>query len=178
LSRDNPDYYDVVVMNYLLGGGGFASRLMKVVRDQMGLTYSIHSSFSANKEPAEFSVEVQTKNESAHIVIKEILKQIHTIRTQHVSDQELEDAKAFLIGSFPRRLETSRRITDFLSVVEFYNLGDDFINKYPKYISNVTKESIQKAALKYLDPDNYILVIAGKKEKLNLTDIKKFEDIR
>lgn len=175
ISRDNPDYYDVIVMNYILGGGGFASRLMKVVRDQMGLTYSIHSSFSANKEPGEFSVEVQTKNESAHIVVKEILRQIKRIRTELVSDQEIDDAKAFLIGSFPRRLETSRKIADFLSVVTFYNLGDDFIKKYPDYINKVTKESIQKAALKYLHTDNYILVIAGNKGKIDLSDFKNSE---
>ncbi|HCL81042.1 MAG TPA: hypothetical protein DHW81_02070, partial [Nitrospiraceae bacterium] len=106
LSRSNPDFYAASVMNYILGGGGFASRLMKSVRDEMGLTYSIYSFFSANKEPGQFEVSVQTKNESAAVVIKEIERQVKKIRTEPVSDQELQDAKAYLTGSFPRRVET------------------------------------------------------------------------
>lgn len=178
ISRNNPDYYDVVVMNYLLGGGGFASRLMKTVRDEMGLAYSIYSSFSPNIEPGEFSVEVQTKNESANIVIREILKQMQKMRQEPITDKELEDAKAFLTGSFPRRLETSRRIADFLAVIEFYNLGSDYIEKYPEYINKVSKEDVQKAAKKYLNPDDYVLVIAGNKEKIDLPDIKQPENLR
>ncbi len=178
ISRNSPDYYEVIVMNYLLGGGGFASRLMKVIRDDMGLTYSIYSSFAPNKEPGEFFVEVQTKNEAAHIVIKEILKQMKSLKADLITDQELDDAKAFLTGSFPRRLDTTRKIADFIAVVEFYNLGDDYIKRYPEYINNVTKEAVQKAAIKYLHPDNYILVIAGKKDRIDLTNIKQTQNLR
>jgi zinc protease len=170
IARENPDYYSVSVMNYILGGGGFASRLMKVVRDEMGLTYSIYSSFSSNKEPGQFEVEVQTKNESAGTVIKEILRQINKIRTEPVTDRELEDAKAYLTGSFPRRLETSRRIADFLAAVQLYNLGDDYIERYPDYINRVTKEDVLRVAEKYLNPENYVLVVVGNREKLRLPE--------
>jgi zinc protease len=170
VSRDNPDYYAIAVMNYILGGGGLTSRLMKTIRDEMGLTYSIFSSFNSNKLTGQFEVEVQTKNESAGVVVKEIINQIKKIKTGPVSDQELEDAKAFLTGSFPRRLETTRRIVDFLSAVEFYNLGDDYIQKYPEYIRSVTKEDILRVANKYLDTENYILVIVGNEKKINLSD--------
>lgn len=172
ISRDNPDYYAVSVMNYILGGGGFASRLMKIVRDEMGLTYSIYSSFSVNKEPGQFKIEVQTKNEAAGIVIKEILKQINKIKTEPVSDQEIADAKAYLTGSFPRRLETSKKIADFLTAVEFYNLGDDYIEKYSDYINRVTKEDILRVAKKYLDIENYVLVVVGNQKNLNLSDFQ------
>lgn len=178
ISRDNPDFYDIVVMNYILGGGGFASRLMKVLRDEMGLTYSIYSSFSANKEPGEFSVEIQTKNESAPTAIKEILKQIKKIKQEFVSEQELSDAKSYLTGSFPRRLETSRKIADFLTAIEFYNLGDDYIKKYPEYINKVTIESIKKVAQKYLDTENFIIVIAGKKEKIDLSELDQLKNLK
>ncbi len=178
VSRDNPDYYDIVLMNYLFGGGGFASRLMKTLRDEMGLTYSIFSSFSANKEVGEFSIEIQTKNESAIAAVKEILKQMQKIRKEPISLQELSDAKSFLTGSFPRRLETSRKIADFLAVVEFYNLGDDFIKRYLEYINKVTIESVQKAAEKYLDPKNYILVIVGKKGQINLSELNQLENFK
>ena len=144
---------------------------MKTIRDEMGLTYSIFSSFSSNKLSGQFEVEVQTKNESTDIVVKEILNHIRRIKTEPVSDQELEDAKAFLTGSFPRRLETTRRIVDFLSAVEFYNLGDDYIQRYPEYIRSVAKEDIMRVANKYLDTENYILVIVGDKKKINLSDL-------
>ena len=171
ISRDNPDYYAVSVANYILGGGGFASRLMQVIRDEMGLAYSIFSSFSVNKEPGQFKVEVQTENKSAGIVIKEILKQINKMTTVYVSDDELKNAKAYLTGSFPRRLETSRKIANFLAAVEFYNLGDDYSKKYSDYINEVTKEDVLRVAKKYLDTENYILVIVGKKELLDLSNL-------
>jgi len=170
ISRDNPDFYAVSVMNYILGGGGFASRLMTTIRDEMGLTYSIYSSFRSRKEQGQFEVVVQTKNEFAGIAIKEILSQMHKIRKEPVTDEELKDAKLFLTGSFPRRLETSRRIADFLAAKEFYKLGDDYIEKYPEYINSVTKEDVFMAAQKYLDPENYVLIIVGNKNRLNLPD--------
>ncbi|MBI3592232.1 MAG: insulinase family protein [Nitrospirae bacterium] len=170
ISRNNPDYYSVSVMNYILGGGGFASRLMKVIRDEMGLAYSVYSSFAGNLEPGQFGVDVQTKNESAGTVIKEILKQMRNIKTEPVADQELRDAKAYLTGSFPRRLETSRRIADFLAAVQFYNLGDDYIEKYPAYINSVTKEDVLRVAGKYLNPEKYILVIVGSRKDIKLSD--------
>ena len=177
IERNNPDYYAVSVMNYILGGGGFASRLMKVVRDEMGLTYSIYSSFSGNKEPGQFEVEVQTKNESAGVVIEEILKQINKIRAETVTDMELKDAKAYLTGSFPRRLETSRRIADFLAAVQFYNLGDDYIERYPDYINRVTKEDVLRVAEKYLNPENYVLVIVGNQKKIDLSHFQSPKNV-
>ncbi|MCI0469047.1 MAG: insulinase family protein [Nitrospirae bacterium] len=175
ISRDNPDYYAVSVMNYILGGGGFASRLMKGVRDEMGLAYSIYSHFSSNKERGQFEVTVQTKNESADVVIKEILKHVKKIMTEPVSDEELEDAKRYLIGSFPRRLETSRKIADFLAAVEFYNLGDDYIKRYPDYINSVKKDDVMRAAKKYLKTESYVLVIVGNKEKIKSTELQPLE---
>ncbi len=173
ISRSNPDYYAAQVMNYILGGGGFASRLMKTVRDEMGLTYSINSAFIGNKEPGQFEVEVQTKNESSGAVINEIVKEMRLIQREPVTDQELSDAKAYLTGSFPRRLETSRRIADFLAARQFYNLGDDYIEKYPEYINKVTKEDIMRVAAKYLTPADYKLVIVGNEKKLDLKSVDK-----
>ncbi|MBI5199038.1 MAG: insulinase family protein, partial [Nitrospirae bacterium] len=82
ISRDNPDFYTISVMNYILGGGGFASRLVQNIRDSKGLAYDVHSSFSPKKEVGSFSVSVQTKNESAGIAIEEIIKEIKKIREE------------------------------------------------------------------------------------------------
>lgn len=168
ISRDNPDYYAVSIMNYIFGGGGFSSRLMQSIRDEMGLAYDVDSSFSLNKGKGLFQVEVQTKNESADLVISEILKQMERIRKEYVSDEEITDAKSYLTGSFPRRLDTNRKIADFLALVEFYNFGLDYIEKYSAYINSVTKEDIFRVARKYLDPENYVLVIVANQKKAAL----------
>lgn len=165
ISRDNPDYYAISVMNYVLGGGGFSSRLMQNVRDEKGLVYDIHSFFDANKYGGYFQVALQTKNESTNVAIEEVIKEIKNIQLNGISGTELLDAKTFLIGSFPMRIETNRRIADFLVAVEFYGLGIDYIDKYPRYIGSVTKEDILRVAKRYLDPDNYILVIVADQQK-------------
>jgi len=168
ISRDNPDYYAVSVMNYILGGGGFSSRLMQSVRDEMGLAYDVHSFFASHKEGGIFEIGLQTKNESSNTALDEIIRQVERIRKEQVSDQELSDAKSYLTGSFPRRLDTNRKIADFLALVEFYNLGLDYAAKYPDYINAVTKDDVLRAAKKYLNAEHYVLVVVANQKKAML----------
>lgn len=162
IKRDNPDHYALSVMNYILGGGGFSSRLMAIIRDDMGLAYDVHSYFSTSQEPPGlFVVGVQTKNENTDIVIKAVLEQLGQIRDRGVSGSELADAKAYLTGSFPRRLESIGRISGFLTAVEFYGLGLDYANRFPDYINQVTKQDVRRVALKYLDVRDYVLVVVS-----------------
>jgi zinc protease len=152
IARSNPDYYKIQVMNYILGGGGFSSRLMKVVRSKAGLAYSIDSAFTAGKFPGAFAVVLQTKNQSAQEALKLILVQLREIQQQSVTDQELASAKKFLIGSFPLRLDRQSQIVGFMLEVELYGLGLDYAERYPKLIDAVTKLDVQEAARKYLHP--------------------------
>jgi len=170
VSRGHPDYYVISVMNYILGGGGFASRLMQNIREEKGLVYDIHSYFNANRLGGSFQVGLQTKNESANTAIEEILKEIKAIRSIPVTDEELSDAKAFLTGSFPMRIETSSRIANFLVAVEFYGLGVSYIDDYPAYINKVSREDVQRAAYQYLDPAKFILVVVANQDKTGLKD--------
>lgn len=168
ISRENPDYYAVSIMNYILGGGGFASRLMDNIRDNKGLAYDVHSAFNANKFGGTFEAAMQTKNESAREAIGETVRELKRIQDEPVSDQELSDAKAFLTGYFPLRMDTNTKISSLMTNIEYYNLGFDFPTRYPGYISGVTKEEIQRVARKYLHPDNYLLVIVADKDKAKL----------
>ncbi len=170
VSRDNPDYYAISVMNYILGGGGFASRLMQNIREEKGLVYDIQSFFSADRLGGSFQVALQTKNESANTAIEEILKEIKKIRNVPVTDQELSDAQAFLTGSFPMRIETSSRIANFLVAVEFYKLGVRYIDDYPAFINKVSREDVQRVANTYLDPEKFILVVVANQDKTRLND--------
>jgi zinc protease len=168
ISRENPDFYACVVMNYILGGGGFSSRLMDNIRDNRGLAYSVHSGFAAQKEPGAFQVIIQTKNESANEVIAETLGELRRIQSEPVSEQELADAKAYLTGSFPLRMDTSAKIAGMLTSIELYNLGLDYPQTYLKSIKEVTREDLQRVAKKYLRPDNMVLVVVADQEKAKL----------
>ncbi len=168
ISRNDPDYYAFTIMNYIFGGGGFSSRLTQSIRENMGLAYDVHSFLMANKEGGMFQIGVQTKNESANIVIDEILKQVKEMTENSVSEKELQEAKSYLIGSFKRRLDTSRKIADFLAITEFFGLGTDYIEKYPLYIDNITKEDILRVAQKYLRPENFVLVVVADQDKAKL----------
>ncbi len=161
VSRENPDFYALTVMNYILGGGGFASRLMEVIRSQRGLAYSVASFFDPGKHPGSFQVILQTKNQSAREAISLSLQQIERIQKEPVSEKELDGAKKYLIGSFPMRLDTQGKLANFLSQVEYYGLGLDYPGKYPSLIRSVTREDVQRVAKKYLHPAKYVLVIVA-----------------
>jgi zinc protease len=168
IARDNPDYYAVSVMNYLLGSGGFSSRLMDTIRDDMGLVYSIYSSFAASKLPGAFTVNLQTANKNANLAVKEALKQLSLLKTKGVTDQELADAKSYLTGSFPLRLETNATIASVLVAVEYYKLGMDYLDKYPEYINSVTKDDIKRVANKYILPEKLRLVAVGNMQEAKI----------
>jgi zinc protease len=158
MERSNPDFYRFQVMNYVLGGGGFASRLMQVVRSHAGLAYSIGSSNSAGKFTGAIRIELQTKNRSANEALKLIMQQLARMRDQPVTDAELAAAKKFLIGSFPLKFDRQSAIAGYMLDVELYGLGLDYLDKYPGYIKGVTREEVQEVARKYLHPDAMILV--------------------
>lgn len=174
VARSNPDYYKLQVMNYILGGGGFASRLMKVVRSKAGLAYSIGSGFQAGKFPGAFVIVLETKNASANQAIKLILEQLREMQQAGVSDAELNDAKRYLIGSFPLKLDRQGEIAGFMLETEIYGLGLDYAERYPKIIAAITTADVQKVAREYLHPDAIDLVaVANQGEaKINVASLE------
>jgi zinc protease len=161
VSRENPDYYALSVLNYILGGGGFASRLTEDIRNKRGLAYAVESFFDPGRYPGSFQIVLQTKNATAREAIAICRKQLELIREKPVSDEELEDAKKYLIGSFPMRFDTQAKLVNFLSQVQYYRLGLDYPERYASIIRGITKEEILRVARKYLHPDKAILVIVG-----------------
>jgi len=161
VSRDNPDYYALTVMNYILGGGGFSSRLVEEIRNKRGLAYSVASFFDPGKYPGSFQIVLQTKNTSAREAIALSLQGVERIRKELVSEKELEGAKKYLIGSFPMRLNTQGKLTGFLTQVEYYGLGLDYPEKYSFLIRSITREEIFRVAKKYLHPKNTILIVVA-----------------
>jgi zinc protease len=175
IARSNPDYYRVQVMNYILGGGGFASRLMRIVRSKKGLAYGISSGFDAGKFPGSFAVDTQTKNKSTNEALDLIVEQLRDMQEQPVSDTELASAKKYLIGSFPLKIDRQSSIASFMLQVEMYGLGLDYAERYPKLIGAVTKDDIQRVAKQYLHPDALDLVaVANQAEAaINVANLKR-----
>lgn len=161
ISRTNPDYYAVTVMNYILGAGGFSSRLMDSIRDKQGLAYGIMSQFDSRLLPGAFFVSLQTRTEVTNQAITGVLAEVKGIRDAPVTDQELNEAKSFIVGSFPLRVDSSAKLANVLAQVEFYNLGSDYFTNYPKAIEKVTKDDVLRVAKQYLDPQHYALVVVG-----------------
>lgn len=168
IARSDPDFYAVTVMNYILGGGSFSSRLMGRIRDDEGLVYGISSGYDAKQYPGAFSVSLQTKTESAAVAIREVIEEIAKIRTQGVTDAELEAAKSYLAGSFPLRYETNSRLAVLLGMVELYGLGLTYFEDYPRKIRAVTLEDVRRVASERLDPERYVLVVVGRTGKMDL----------
>jgi zinc protease len=168
MSRKNPDYYAATVMNYILGGGGFGSRLFEEIRVKRGLAYSVASSFDRGKYPGSFQISLQTKNASAQEAISLVRREMERIRREPVSEEELDKAKKYLIGSFPLRLDTQAKLARFITQVEYHDLGFDYCQKYPSYINAVTGEDVLRVAKSYLDPEKAILVVVANLEEAGM----------
>ncbi len=166
VGRENPDYYAIQVMNYILGGGGFSSRAMDSIRNERGLAYSVYSYFDADKGRGVFEFVMQTRNETAGEAIRIAKEEIRRLKEQPVSEQELSDAKDYLTGSFPLRLDTNNKVANFLAQVEFFELGLDYPERYPELIQKITREDVFRVAKEYLRPEKLIAVVVGNQTKI------------
>jgi len=161
IARSNPDFYAVQLMNYILGGGGFGSRLMDKIREELALVYNVSSSFSARKHPGPFMVGLQTKNATTTQALDESLKVINRFIEQGPTEAELAAAKSYYVNSFPLRLVSNHDVAALLPVLEFYDLGLDYPDRYADLIGQVTLEQVQKAAKTYLHPDHFLEVVVA-----------------
>jgi zinc protease len=162
--RNNPDYYKLLVMDYVLGtGSGFTDRLSARLRDRQGLAYTVEANItsSAGEEPGLFTCYVGTAPQNFEKVKSIFLEEIERLRTNKPTQQEVEDAKNYLINSLPLRLTTSSNIATQLLYIERYGLGLDFLDDYRRAVERVTPEDVREVAAKYLDPKHMVLVAAG-----------------
>ena len=166
VTRGNPDYYAIQVMNSILGGGGFSSRVVDSIRNERGLAYSVYTYFNADKSHGTFQFVMQTKNDSAGEAMRIAREEIERIRREPVSEQELNDAKDYLTGSFPLRLDTTRKVANFLAQVEYFQLGLNYPERYGDFIRKVAREDVLRVAKRYLQPEKLITVVVGNHNKI------------
>lgn len=164
IRRDSPDYYKLLVMDYVLGTGpGFTDRLSSRLRDREGLAYTVNAniSSSAAEEPGMFTCYIGTDPQQFGRVKREFLEELTRIRQQKPSQQEVDDAKSYLIGSLPFRFAKDEDIASQLLLVERFHLGLSYFDDYRKAVAAVTPEEVEQVARKYIDPAHMILVAAG-----------------
>ncbi|MCM8570925.1 insulinase family protein [Gramella jeungdoensis] len=161
LKISDDDYFPVVVANQILGGS-FGSYLNMNLREEHGYTYGARSSTGADKYASRFVASTSVRNAVTDSAVVEILKEINRIKTEKVSQEDLEKAKAKFAGNFVLNLEDPSTIADYALNIETNDLPQDFYENYLKRINAVTPEDIQRVANKYYKTDKLRIVIAGK----------------
>jgi zinc protease len=164
----NPDYFAVQVMNFILGGGSFTSRITTKVRSDEGLSYSQGSRFTYRWGlPGTFSGYVQTKSSTVGYAISLILAEFNRIRTEPVSDAEMETAINYYLESFADAFQSSQATMMSFANLEMTGKSMDYYRTYRSKIQAVTKARVQEVAGKYIHPDKAVIVIVGDYEPCN-----------
>ena len=161
IKRHDPDYYALVAGNYILGGGGFDSRLMKVLRDRHGYTYGVHSTLEPATEAGMFTIGYSTQKKNT----KDSLVQAQAVIKQFIeegpTEEELAQAKANIIGSFPLRFDSNAKLVKYLSIIGYHNLPNDYLEAYPKAIGKLTVAQVKDAWKRRVKPEDLHIVVVG-----------------
>ncbi|MDI6753479.1 MAG: pitrilysin family protein [Thermodesulfobacteriota bacterium] len=159
------DYLSFEVMNYVLGAGGFSSRLMQRVRSELGYTYGIRASLDPRKKAGPFLISTFTPTETTFPCVREILTVERSFIDQGATDQERAEAINFLTGSYPMKFETLSQIGQRIIQAEVNGLGLEYLSVYPTKVSAMTLEEIGRSARKHLHPERMLIVIVGRAGK-------------
>ncbi len=165
LKRNDPDYYPLLVGNYILGGGGFASRLMEEIRQKRGLAYSVHSGFYPLKQAGPFQIGLQTKKEQSEEALMITQKVLADFVAEGPTEKELAAAKGNIVGGFPLRIDSNKKIIGYLAVIGFYNLPLTYLDDYVSAVDTVTVEQIKDAFQRRIPPEVMVAVVVGAIQK-------------
>jgi zinc protease len=161
LTRDDPDFIPAYVMNYILGGGGFSSRLMQEVRVKRGLAYGVYSYLAVRDETALYLGSVRTVNERMAETLEVIKAEWARMAAEGVTADELDGAIRYLTGAFPLSFDSNSKIANYLVYIQEENLGIDYIDRRNDLIKAVTLEDVKRVAARLLKPDQLSIVVFG-----------------
>jgi predicted Zn-dependent peptidase len=167
IHRKSPDYFPVMIMNFILGGGSFTARIPGRIRSDEGLAYSAYSVFQTSRDTGMFFVSCQTKLESTNRAISIALEELDKIRKMPVDKDELAQAKETFMNQFVFRFTTSASIVGQKIDIEYEELPLNYLETYLDNVQAVTQEDVQRVARKYLHPDEIKVLVVGDKEKFD-----------
>ena len=161
IKRDDPDYFPLFVGNYILGGGGFQSRITEEVRSKRGLAYSAYSYFSPLQQRGPFVIGLQTRKDQANEALGVVRATLKDFLAAGPTADELQRAKQNLVGGFPLRIDSNRKILDYLGAIGFYHLPLTYLEDFVPSIEKVTLAGIRAAFARHVDPELMVTVIVG-----------------
>ncbi len=165
IQRGHPDYFKLYTGNHILGGGGFTSRLVKEVRVERGLSYSVYSYFFPMYLPGTYTLGLQTRTDQAQQAAEVSLATIEKFVQEGPTDEELALSKNNIISGFPLRIASNRDILGYLSLIGYYQLPLNYLETFAENINSVTQEQIRSAFSKHLHADKLVKVIVGGPEQ-------------
>ena len=169
IKRNHPDFYAAYVMNYVLGGGGFESRLYEEIREKRGLAYSAYSYLYPLDHAGLIIGGTSTANARVNETLSVLKNEWRRMSQKGLTPEELKDAKTYLTGSYALRFSSSQRIARMMTGIQLEKLGIDYIEKRNGYIQSVTLAHTNRVAAKLLDPNNLTTVIVGKPDGVKAT---------
>jgi len=161
LTRADPDYFPLFVGNYSLGGGGFMSRLLREIREKRGYAYSVYSYFRPYEREGPFQVGLETRRDQAREALELARSVVGEFVTHGPTEAELKAAKKSLVGGFPLRIDTNRKILDQIAVIGFYRLPLDWLDEFPARVQGVTLAQVKSAFARRIDPEKLSIVVVG-----------------
>lgn len=161
IKRDDPDYFPLFVGNYILGGGGFSSRITEEVRSKRGLAYSAYSYFSPMQERGPFVIGLQTRKDQAGEALAVVRATLKDFLASGPTADELQRAKQNLVGGFPLRIDSNRKLLDYLAVIGFYRLPLTYLEDFVPNVEKVTLTDIRNAFARRVDPARMATVVVG-----------------
>lgn len=161
IRRNDPDYFPLLVGNYVLGGGGFVSRLVEEVRQKRGLAYSAYSTFSALQRKGPFMIGMQTRRDQTDEALKVVDRTLRDFLEKGPTEQELTAAKQNLAGSFPLRIDSNGKILEYLALIGFYQLPLTYLEDFVKNVGRVTVADVRAAFKRHLDASRMVTVVVG-----------------
>ena len=157
----DPDRYALSVGNYVLGGGGFVSRLYDRVREKRGLAYSVHSSFSQKLQPGPFTISLQTGRDQTALALRVVRDTLEEFLRDGPTEAEVEAAKANLIGGFALRIDSNAKILGYLASIGYYKLPLDHLERWTAEIARVDVRQVREAFARHVRADALATVVVG-----------------
>ncbi len=161
LRRLDDDYYAAVVMNMILGSFAMGGRLGRVIREEKGMAYYVYSSLGAGVGPGPFMVRAGVHPDNVDTAVDCALDEMKRMQREPVTDEELADAKSAIVRSLPRNLETNEGVAAALHSIEQFQLGLDYLDRFPDLIGGVSTTDVLEVAQKRLQPDRCVVAVAG-----------------